>query len=126
MRKYGLIGFPLEHSFSKSYFEKKFNKLQIKNVNYENYELDNINHLNNLIEKVPDINGLNVTIPHKENVMKFLDEVDDEAKKIGSVNVIKFQNGRLKGYNTDHLGFKESLLKWIPNRNFSALILDCA
>ena len=123
MRKYGLIGFPLEHSFSKSYFEKKFNKLQIKNVNYENYELENINHLNNLIEKVPDINGLNVTIPHKENVMKFLDEVDDEAKKIGSVNVIKFQNGTLKGYNTDHLGFKESLLKWIPNRNFSALIL---
>ena len=53
MRKYGLIGFPLEHSFSKSYFEKKFNKLQIKNVNYENYELDNINHLNNLIEKFP-------------------------------------------------------------------------
>ena len=74
------------------------------NINYENYELDNINHLNNLIERVPDINGLNVTIPHKENV-------------------IKFQNGRLKGYNTDHLGFKESLLKWIPNRNFSALIL---
>jgi len=123
MRKFGLIGFPLEHSFSKSYFKKKFIKLQIEDVNYENYELDNINHLHNLIEKEPDINGLNVTIPHKENVIKFLHEVDDEVKKIGSVNVIKFQNGKLKGFNTDHLGFKESLLKWIPNRNFSALIL---
>ena len=91
MRKYGLIGFPLEHSFSKSYFEKKFNKLQIKNVNYENYELDNINHLNNLIEKVPDINGLNVTIPHKENVMKFLDEVDDEAKKLDQLMLLNFK-----------------------------------
>tara|TARA_B100000287_G_scaffold5314_1_gene5199 strand:+ start:3064 stop:3798 length:735 start_codon:yes stop_codon:yes gene_type:complete len=123
MRKFGLIGFPLEHSFSKSYFEKKFIKLQIEDVNYENYELDNINHLHNLIEKEPGINGLNVTIPHKENIIKFLHEVDDEVKKIGSVNVIKFQNGKLKGFNTDHLGFKESLLKWIPNRNFSALIL---
>ena len=81
MRKYGLIGFPLEHSFSKSYFEKKINELQIEDVNYENYELDDINHLHNLIEKEPDINGLNVTIPHKENVIEFLDEVDDEAKK---------------------------------------------
>lgn len=123
MRKFGLIGYPLKHSFSKSYFEKKFSNLNIDDASYENFELNNINDLNKIIANNSSITGLNVTIPYKEKVISYLDEIDEEAKKIGSVNVIKFYNKKLIGFNTDYLGFKKSLLDWIPEINFSALVL---
>ena len=123
MRKFGLIGYPLKHSFSKSYFEKKFSNLNINDASYENFELNNIKDLNLIITNNSNISGLNVTIPFKERVISYLDEIDEEAKKIGSVNVIKFHNNKLSGFNTDYLGFKKSLLDWIPKINFSALVL---
>ena len=123
MRKFGLIGYPLKHSFSKLYFEKKFSNLNINDASYENFELNNIKDLNLIITNNSNISGLNVTIPFKERVISYLDEIDEEAKKIGSVNVIKFHNNKLSGFNTDYLGFKKSLLDWIPKINFSALVL---
>ena len=123
MRKFGLIGFPLKHSFSKSYFEKKFSNLNINDSSYDNFELRNIRELSKIISNNSLLAGLNVTIPYKEKVISYLDEIDEEAKNIGSVNVIKFQNKKLIGFNTDHLGFEKSLLDWIPKINFSALVL---
>ncbi len=122
MRNFGLIGYPLEHSFSKLYFEKKFKNQKIKDVSYENYEIENISSIQKLIND-KELNGLNITIPYKEKVLSFIDELDESAAKIGSVNVIKFQDKKLKGFNTDYLGFKKSLVNWIPNSEFSAVIL---
>ena len=123
MRNFGLIGYPLKHSFSKSYFEKKFNNLNIKDSSYTNFEIKNIEDFKDIISNNSSIIGLNVTIPYKESVMKLLDEIDEEAAEIGSVNVIKFQNKMLKGFNTDYLGFQKSLIEWLPDLNFSALVL---
>ena len=123
MRNFGLIGYPLKHSFSKSYFEKKFNNLNIKDSSYTNFEIKNIEDFKDIISNNSSIIGLNVTIPYKESVMKLLDEIDEEAAEIGSVNVIKFQNKKLKGFNTDYLGFQKSLIEWLPDLNFSALVL---
>lgn len=123
MRKFGLIGYPLKHSFSKSYFEKKFTSLKIDDASYNNFELKNIEDLKEIIRINSSILGLNVTIPYKQSVIPYLDEIDVEAMKIGSVNVIKYRNQKMIGFNTDHLGFKKSLLDWIPNKNFSALVL---
>ena len=123
MRNFGLIGYPLKHSFSKSYFEKKFNNLNIKDSSYTNFEIKNIEDFKDIISNNSSIIGLNVTIPYKESIMKLLDEIDQEAAEIGSVNVIKFQNKKLKGFNTDYLGFQKSLIEWLPDLNFSALVL---
>ncbi len=123
MRKFGLIGYSLKHSFSKSYFEKKFTSLKIDDASYNNFELKNIEDLKEIIRINSSILGLNVTIPYKQSVIPYLDEIDAEAMKIGSVNVIKYRNQKMIGFNTDHLGFKKSLLDWIPNKNFSALVL---
>ncbi len=122
MRNFGLIGYPLKHSFSKSYFEKKFNNLNINDSSYTNFEIKNIEDFKDIISN-NSIIGLNVTIPYKESVMKLLDEIDEEAAEIGSVNVIKSQNKKLKGFNTDYLGFQKSLIEWLPDLNFSALVL---
>lgn len=112
---YGLIGRTLSHSFSKGYFTKKFEKLGIKAENkYELFELATINEFPDLISKFgSNLKGLNVTIPYKQEIMPFLDEIDSAAKKIGAVNTIKFlQSGKLKGYNTDYWGFRWSLEAW--------------
>lgn len=109
---YGLIGYPLSHSFSKKYFTEKFEKEQIANSAYELFELQDIQDFPALIteKRTLGLCGLNVTIPHKQNVIPYLDELDEKAAKIGAVNVIKIlQNGKLKGYNSDYYGFKTSL-----------------
>ncbi|MGD0582170.1 MAG: shikimate dehydrogenase [Bacteroidales bacterium] len=127
MRKFGLIGYPLGHSFSKNYFTEKFAKEGINDAVYENYPLENIELLPLLIRETDSLAGLNVTIPHKTNVIRFLSETDSEAKAAGAVNVIKIvrENGvnRLKGYNTDIYGFRESLLPELKADKYSALIL---
>ncbi len=124
MKKFGLIGYPLEHSFSKTYFEKKFENEKLNNVSYNNYEIDDLNKLKNIIIDNPELVGLNVTIPYKEKIISFLDELDETARKIGSVNTIKILDGKLIGFNTDYLGFKYSLLNWkLSINNISALIL---
>ncbi|KOF03956.1 shikimate dehydrogenase [Roseivirga seohaensis subsp. aquiponti] len=112
MRKFGLIGYPLGHSFSKKHFSDKFEKEGIK-AEYELYPLEDIEEFPALVKNTKGLEGINVTIPYKESVMKFLDEIDEKAAAIGAVNTIKIQNGKLKGFNTDYLGFKTSLVKFI-------------
>ncbi len=126
MKKYGLIGYPLGHSFSKKYFNEKFYREGLTDCQYDNYELDDISLLNDLLD-TRDLIGLNVTIPYKTSVIDLLDFIDEEAGDVGAVNVIKIVNdaGRrfLKGYNSDIYGFMESLLPHLTEDTKSALIL---
>ena len=124
MIKFGLIGYPLVHSFSKKYFNEKFDNENIKNVSYQNYELKNINELKSLIKRNSDLRGLNVTIPYKEKVIKYLDKIDEKYLNIGAVNVIKIIDNKLFGINTDYEAFKITLKEWLDNSfNSKALIL---
>ena len=127
MKKFGLIGFPLEHSFSKAYFSEKFQKENIANCIYENYPLEDISELNDLIRENSSLIGLNVTIPYKQAVIPFLDEIDNEAAEIGAVNTIKISRSEgepfLKGYNTDIYGFENPLLAVLTKDHRKALIL---
>lgn len=123
-KKYGLIGATVSHSFSKSYFDEKFFREGLRDYHYDLYSLPKIDDLKKLLEETPELEGLNVTIPYKEQVVKFLNEIDPEAKKIGAVNVIKIKEGKLKGFNTDSIAFYETLRKWFPGTDQSkALIL---
>ena len=125
MKQYGLIGYPLSHSFSKKYFAEKFAKEGIQDSNYDLYEIEQAEKLTEVIQKVgQDLKGLNVTIPHKQAVIPMMDEMDAAAKKIGAVNVIKVQNGKLKGYNSDYFGFKRALEELLRGDiGLSALVL---
>ena len=112
MRQFGLIGFPLGHSFSKKYFSEKFKNENI-DARYDLYELSNISEFPNLRNSIK-LSGLNVTIPYKEQIIPLLDKLDDTAASIGAVNVIRFDydnNGKatLTGFNTDAIGFENSL-----------------
>src|SRR5690606_7739483 len=121
---FGLIGKTVSHSFSKSYFDEKFFREGLRDHHYELFPLTDIKEIENLIETTKGLSGLNVTIPYKEQVIQYLDEVDPSAKKIGAVNVIKIQDGKRKGFNTDMDAFYETLAKWLPdNKKFNALVL---
>lgn len=127
MDKYGLIGFPLGHSFSISYFNQKFTDEGI-NAKYENFEIANISQLQEVLDLNPNLRGLNVTIPYKEKVIEFLDSVTPEAQAIGAVNVIRVthegKNVRLKGYNSDVIGFTQSIEAMLDKKwHKKALIL---
>lgn len=139
MRTYGLIGFPLGHSFSKDFFSKKFQELGLIDHKYELYPLENLRELETLIEQTPDLKGLNVTIPYKIGVLYYLDWISDEAKAVDAVNCIKIVkkdpldglfSGALKlggveleGYNTDVYGFEMSLKPCLRKQHTSALVL---
>jgi shikimate dehydrogenase len=113
---FGLIGFPLGQSFSKGYFTEKFEKLALSETHaYEKFELENIADFPALLKsQAPNLRGLNVTIPHKQNVIPFLDSLDEAAAKIGAVNCIKIlPDGTTKGYNTDYWGFRWTLESWV-------------
>lgn len=121
---FGLIGAAVSHSFSKSYFDEKFFREGFRDYHYELFALENIKELKKLISETKGLSGLNVTIPYKEQVINFLNEVDPIAKKIGAVNVIKFQEGKLIGFNTDSDAFRETLENWLPKKkSFQTLIL---
>jgi shikimate dehydrogenase len=121
---FGLIGATVSHSFSKSYFDEKFFRDGLRDYRYELFQLANIGEIESLIKDTRGLSGLNVTIPYKEQVIKFLDEVDPVAKKIGAVNVIRFKDGKRKGFNTDSDAFLETVEKWLPkDKTFNALIL---
>lgn len=127
MQKYGLIGFPLGHSFSRNYFNQKFEAENI-DARYLNFEIPTIKDFKQVLKANPELNGLNVTIPYKEQIIPYLDELDDDAKKIGAVNVIKFTKGlfgktKLKGYNSDIIGFKQSIEPLLNEKHRKALIL---
>lgn len=126
-RKFGLIGFPLSHSFSASYFAEKFKKEGIQNTSYSNYPIENIGLLPSLIQKNTELLGLNVTIPYKTQVLPFLQKLSDSALEIGAVNTIKIvrnnNNVELWGFNTDEFGFRESLRPHLKEVHKKALIL---
>ena len=123
MNIYGLIGYPLAQSFSKKYFTEKFQKENIVDAIYENFEIDTIHKLADIIKNNAGIKGINVTIPYKKDVIKYLDEVQEDAKSIGACNCIKIENGKLIGYNTDAPAFKASLLPLLKPSHKKALIL---
>jgi shikimate dehydrogenase len=123
-KKFGLIGSTVSHSFSKSYFDEKFFREGLRDYHYNLYPLQTVEELKKLLNENPELCGLNVTVPYKEQVMKFLSAIDTNAKKIGAVNVIKIQNGKLVGYNTDSDAFFETLERWFPKtENSQALVL---
>lgn len=127
MRKFGLIGYPLSHSFSKKFFTQKFDSEGIQGCEYELYPIENIDSLTQLLLDNPDLEGLNVTIPYKLEVLPFLDEIDEAAQAIGAVNCIKIsgkgRNSTLRGYNTDAYGFEESLKPLLEAGHNKALVL---
>jgi shikimate dehydrogenase len=127
MRIFGLIGFPLGHSFSKQYFAEKFSREGISDAIYENFPLEDIDMFPMLIANKKELAGLNVTIPHKTNIIRFLTETDKEAADAGAVNVIKITKRggikMLKGFNTDIYGFRESLVPHLKPYHHKALIL---
>jgi len=126
MKRYGLLGYPLTHSFSKRYFTEKFEKENIEST-YENFEIDNISKFPEIIKNNPEIIGLNVTIPYKEQVIPYLDELNDSAREIGAVNTIRVQRSQngvhLKGFNTDTFGFESALNPLLKKEHKKALIL---
>lgn len=123
MYRLGLLGKHIDYSFSKHYFKSKFETEQLP-FTYENFDLDNISLFPKLLKDNPDIFGLNVTIPYKEEVIPYLDKLDKKAKKIGAVNTITINSkGQLKGYNTDCYGFKKSIKPLLKKRHKRALIL---
>lgn len=123
-RRFGLLGRNIGYSFSKKYFSKKFKDDVFNGNSYENFDIPEINYLTELVKKNPDLNGLNVTIPYKEQVIPFLDKLSKKATLIGAVNTIKFtKNKKLKGYNTDFYGFKKTLKPLLEPHHKKALIL---
>lgn len=127
MDKYGLIGYPLGHSFSISYFNQKFADEGI-NAKYENFEIMSIDQLQEILDMNTTLRGLNVTIPYKEKVIEFLDSITPEAQAIGAVNVIRVihegKNIKLKGYNSDVIGFTQSIEPMLDKKwHKKALIL---
>ena len=121
MKIFGLIGKTLAHSFSQKYFSEKFLNEGITNTQYINCELNHISEFKELI-KERRFSGLNVTIPYKESILHFLDELSEDAQKIGAVNTIRFSNNKLIGYNTDYIGFQNSIKPLLEGRN-KAIIL---
>lgn len=126
MEKFGLIGYPLKHSFSIGYFNEKFSSENI-DAEYVNFEIPSIDEITKIIDENPNLQGLNVTIPYKEQVIPFLDELDPDAAKIGAVNVIKIikEKGKTKlvGYNSDIIGFTHSIQPFLHSHHKKALIL---
>lgn len=123
MRTFGLIGKNLLYSFSAKYFAQKFLNEKITNTQYLNFEIQDIAEFKSLIQKV-NLNGLNVTIPYKESIIPLLDELSETAKIIGAVNTICFTNGKLIGYNTDYLGFLESIKPLLDGRDRAIILGD--
>lgn len=119
---YGLIGHPLKHSFSPGFFNTKFKAENIA-ARYELFDIKNLSDIKIIIESIPNLKGLNITIPYKENVIKYLDEIDETAQQIGAVNCIKINNGKLLGFNTDAFGFEKTLLKYESFQSKNALVL---
>ncbi|SNT16791.1 shikimate dehydrogenase [Ekhidna lutea] len=123
MKRFGLIGYPVGHSFSQRFFQDKFKKLKLKDHVYDLFEMEFLNEFPALWMKYKDLVGVNVTVPHKEKVVKYLDKLDASAIKVGAANVIYKNGGKLIGYNSDYMAFRESLRGWIGKFKGEALIL---
>lgn len=123
MRLFGLIGHPLSHSFSKSFFTEKFKKENISDCRYENFDLEKIEHFKSLLESHDDLCGLNVTIPYKTAIIPWLTQLDAVAAETGAVNTVLFKNGITIGFNTDVIGFRETIKDYLPSNTPGALVL---
>lgn len=127
IKEYGIIGNPLIHSYSPQFFTEKFKEKNITDSAYLRFELPSIDDFRKLLQGHPQLRGLNVTIPYKQQVKPYLDEIDDKAKEIGAVNVIKItrdgENPWLKGYNSDWYGFEKSLKPMLKPWHTGALVL---
>ncbi len=123
MNRYGIVGYPLSHTFSPNFFKEKFATEKLKNYSYEKFPIANINQLPDLLKTQIGLKGLNVTIPYKQSVLPFLNEYDKVVEKIGSCNCIAIGDGVLKGYNTDVIGFETSLLTALKPWHTKSLIL---
>lgn len=122
MTKFGIIGYPLGHSFSKGFFTEKFARENI-DAQYLNFEIPDVAMLPDVLRNNPELRGLNVTLPHKQAVIPLLDEMSEEAMEIGAVNVIRVRNGKLKGFNSDIIGFTNSIKPLLMPHHRKALIL---
>lgn len=127
MRVFGLIGYPLGHSFSKKYFTDFFEKENLSDCAFENFEMENISSIRELAQKNSSLCGFNVTIPHKKSIIKYLDKLDSLASEVGAVNCVKIirhnSNIELIGYNTDVIGFENSLKNMLHGLTPKALVL---
>ena len=121
--RYGLVGKNISYSFSRGYFAQKFHDLELRHHVYENFDLPEIAEFPELVKRSPDLKGLNVTIPYKEAVVPYLDELEASAAAIGAVNTIKFKEGKLIGHNTDTYGFQKSIAPYLKAHHKKALIL---
>lgn len=123
MSKFGLLGRHISYSFSKAHFTKKFENEGLPHI-YENFDIESISEFPNILKNNPDLKGLNVTIPYKEQIIPYLNFIDNEAKEIGAVNTITISpSGKLKGYNTDCYGFENSIKPLLKPHHKNALIL---
>ena len=127
MDKYGLIGYPLGHSFSKQFFTEKFAREGI-DATYDNYEIADARQLLDIVRKEERLRGLNCTIPHKQAILPLLDKVSEEAREIGAVNVIRIRRNEakepiLEGFNSDVIGFRESIKPLLTQKHHNALVL---
>lgn len=123
MTRYGLIGFPLSHSFSKKFFTEKFERESIQEHQYDLFPIEQISELPNLLKSHPDLKGLNITIPYKEQVIPFLDVQTPVVQEIKACNCINIQDGKLIGYNTDVIGFEKTLERKLSSHHQKALVL---
>jgi len=126
LKLYGLIGYPLTHSFSAQYFNEKFYKENIPDCSYELFPLQDISELKYLVQSHSHLKGLNITIPYKEDILPLLSYIDETAKQIGAVNTVKIidtTNFILHGFNTDVFGFEESIKPYLKKNHKKALIL---
>ena len=123
MRQFGLIGFPLSHSFSKRFFTEKFEREGLTDCGYELYPLQSIAELPGLLKKIPALEGLNVTIPYKKQVIPFLNEREGIPSSLDACNCIRIRDGKLTGYNTDIFGFRQSLQPLLQSHHQKALVL---
>lgn len=120
--KLGLVGRNISYSFSKKYFEQKFQKLFLKNYSYEVFDIENLQNIPEIFQ-TENLVGLNVTIPYKEQIIPYLDELSEEAQEIGAINCISIKNGKTKGFNTDAFGFEKTLLLHKKPHQKSAIVL---
>lgn len=123
MKRFGLIGYPVSHSFSKGYFTEKFEKLGLTDHVYELFAMQDHADFPKLWGEYADLVGVNVTVPHKENVLSYLSTKDHSCETVGAANVICKKNEKLVGYNTDYIAFKNSLKNWVGDYEGSALVL---
>nr|HQU55233.1 shikimate dehydrogenase [Saprospiraceae bacterium] len=122
-RLFGLIGYPLSHSFSKKYFTAKFEREGLPHCSYELFPIEQIDQFPELLMQYPNLEGINVTIPYKQQVIRYLDLLSPEAAAVGAVNVIRRREEQLVGYNSDVFGFRESLRAHLHASHRLALVL---